>query len=349
MKTRPIEYKNSSIKRYGKYLIFAIYCLVLLEILSRVYFVIRYDASFIAPTDSIYHFYPELLEVEEENQNSEAEYKVLMLGGSVLNPEFGSIGEVLEQRLSNSLGKTVKLFNLAEMAHTSLDSYYKYKLLEDYKFDLVILYHGINELRANNCPPELFKLDYSHYGWYAELNTLSTDTFNNLLTLPIAFKLIYAQYLHSSGRKEVFDPSYIKDEWLKFGFTIKTAEAFAINYKKIIDLAESKTEKLVLASYAFYLPLSYNLSDFKKLALEYSDNKYPVEIWGHPGNVRRGLKEHNQVIASLHLENPQTFYVDQNLLIPKRKLYFNDACHLTDSGCVKFVDNLLEVIELSNQ
>ena len=55
---------------------------------------------------------------------------------------------------------------MSQGAHTTLDSYLKHKALHNKTFDVVVIYHGINEVRANNSPPEIFKPDYSHYAWY---------------------------------------------------------------------------------------------------------------------------------------------------------------------------------------
>jgi hypothetical protein len=64
----------------------------------------------------------------------------------------------------------VRVHLAAAGAQTSRDSYLKYRWLSSKRFDLVVLYDGINEACANNCPPNVFRADYSHYAWYRFLN-----------------------------------------------------------------------------------------------------------------------------------------------------------------------------------
>ena len=60
----------------------------------------------------------------------------------------------LREQLAYLGQRNVRIFNLAMPAHTSRDSWLKYAALRDARFDLVIFYHGINEARVNNAPPE---------------------------------------------------------------------------------------------------------------------------------------------------------------------------------------------------
>ena len=64
------------------------------------------------------------------------------------------------------------MHELGVPGHTSLDSYYKYRSLSAARFDLVFIYDGFNEVRANNAPPEVFRDDYSHYGYYVLLRDI---------------------------------------------------------------------------------------------------------------------------------------------------------------------------------
>src|SRR5205807_5198572 len=123
--------------------------------------------------ETIWHaFYPEIRASGLEAitvSNTDATYDVLFLGGSVVSPFFGTIGEQLQAGLRARLARPVRVFNLAMPAHTSRDSLLKYRYLARHRFDLVIVYNGINDTRMNNCPPEMFRLDYTHCAWYRQL------------------------------------------------------------------------------------------------------------------------------------------------------------------------------------
>ncbi len=327
------------------YFLIAIYFLFLIEILSRVYFVQKYETSFITPIDYIYKYYPELKHIKRGiNRSPKDAYKVLLLGGSVMNNDFGNIQIAMGKMLSEATGKYVEIFNLAERAHTSLDSYYKYSQLININFDLVVLYHGINELRANNCPPDIFQTDYSHYDWYNELNLLTGCSSLEYSAIPAVSRLFYNRFNNFINGREFIEMNQPRQEWLQYGSDIKTAESFSDNLESIIDLAEQKDEQILMMSFASFVPDNYSLESFAEKSLEYSSNQYPIEIWGQFENIIKGLGVHNQVLSNISKNHNQVLFVDQNQLIPKDGIHFNDICHLTNDGCFKFTENIYQEI-----
>jgi hypothetical protein len=76
---------------------------------------------------------------------------ILLLGGPVLY--FAG----RQAALREAFGEDARVYNFAQTAHSSLDSLtkYRYALDRGYRFDYVIFYHGINEVRANNVPPRI--------------------------------------------------------------------------------------------------------------------------------------------------------------------------------------------------
>ncbi|MBM4266291.1 MAG: hypothetical protein FJ144_06735 [Deltaproteobacteria bacterium] len=147
------------------------FCFLLLEAVARGYWTVTHGTGFLASPSRVAHevFYPEL---RAAGDTSDPEVRtLLLLGASALHPEFGNVEARLRRELEAG-GKPVRIVNLAVPAQSSRDSYLKYRFLEDRRFDLVIVYHGINEVRANNVPPGLFRKDYSHYSWYERVNRL---------------------------------------------------------------------------------------------------------------------------------------------------------------------------------
>src|SRR5215471_18848261 len=150
--------------------IYLVFLFIFFEASSRLIWKLTFGVPFFSPEKMYYVFYPELKSVEKRRIPAhDGQIDILLLGGSVLNPNFGNIARVLEERIAYETKKPVRIYNLAKSAHSSADSYYKYRHLMDKHFDLVIFYHGINEVRANNVPPSVFKPDYSHYSWYKQI------------------------------------------------------------------------------------------------------------------------------------------------------------------------------------
>ena len=109
-------------------------------------------------------------------------------------------------------------------------------------------------------------------------------------------------------------------------------------------MAREKKEPVIVMSFAFYVPGDYSFEKFEKKSLDYCLFDSPIEIWGTPENVIAGITVHNEIIREVAAGSDQVRFVDQNGLIPKNGLYFNDICHLTEKGCERFVDNLTGII-----
>src|SRR6185503_11433176 len=104
---------------------------------------------------------------------------------------------------------------------------------------------------------------------------------------------------------------------------------FAANVREIVTTAKSKGERVVLMSFAHYIPENYTIEAFREKRLDYTAHLCPVELWGRPANVTATLAEHNAVIREIVAEHPDVIYVDQAALMPKSGKAFDDCCHLT--------------------
>src|SRR5712692_216807 len=166
-------------------LIYFAFVFLLLEASSRLFWRTQ-GISFVHAHQNIYHyFYPEMQDVEHAPvTRSDPVFDILLLGNSVLNPQWGSIEQQLIETLTYRLKRKVRTYNLSMPGHTVLDSYYKYKRLYSKYFDLVIVYHGINEARANNVPPHLFRDDFSHYSWYRRLKIYESEPKSEWVVFP---------------------------------------------------------------------------------------------------------------------------------------------------------------------
>ncbi len=329
---------------YKARIIFLLVTLSLLEIDSRCFWAYRMQVPFFKPGEIIYRYYPQLKAMEEpEPRDRDGYYDILLLGASTLNNAWGNIEGTLSCKLEGRLGRKIRIFNFSKPAFSSRDSYLMYDRLRHRKFDLVLLYDGINDLRANNCPHSFFKDDYSMYYWYDEINIFLAHKEINFLTLPYSLHTLGSKIWAKCTSSQV-TTHLPKEEWVRYGCEIKTKECFKSNIEKIVDIAGGKKEHLVLMTFAYYIPHNYSLQMFQGKVLDYGRHQCPVEYWGKPECVARGMTVHNEVIKDIARRHGQALFVDQDGLIPKNGFYFDDVCHLTDNGCERFVNNLLDGI-----
>jgi|GEM_PF-2174260 len=278
-------------------------------------------------------FYPELRPIEEMSIGpGDGYYDVLLLGGSVLHEDFTPIAQLLGIELELEQNRHVRIHNASFRAHSSLDSYYKYRHLSGKKFDRVIVYHGINEVRANNCDASNFRRDYGHYFWYRALHLVEgTPRFRHLVFFR-TLGLLWLKVSRGIGWDAYVPAAGADPDGLAYGGSVKTKGPFKRNLSRIIRLAEARADPLVLMTFGYYLPRGY-----------LPGNRWhtSAKLWGLPQNVARGIDVHNTVIREMAKTYPGIMFVDQDKLIPKKDGFFRDVCHLTGKGSRSFVDNYL--------
>lgn len=313
------------------------------EVGSRIFWAMRGVPVWTAQRMIHRSFYPELIPVENATPSrTDDVLDILLLGGSVPNNNYGNIEHLLREKLFLS-GHPARVYNVAMPGQTSLDSYYKYRHLQHKQFDVVLVYHGINEVRANNCPPDVFKADYSHYSWYSLINAWERASDSRWFVEPYTFKFLGSKVLERLGVARYVPTHQPRPEDMEWGKDVKTAASLRKNIEGIIRIAAAKNERLILMSFAYYVPQGYSKEKFDKRELDYCSHALPIELWGKPEYVSAAIETHNAIIQTL-VTIHQLKSVDQNAEMAKNKNFFNDICHLTHQGCAKFVDNLLPVI-----
>ncbi len=339
-------------RRWTLLLVYVVFLFLLLELCSRAFLAMTMGASFVTPGDGIYQFYPEVRDTLAMHHSKGARpARVLLLGGSVLAPGEQDIEQVLVERLGKKLGRDVHVFNVARHAHMSPDSLRKYRMLADQRFDLVVFYHAINDVRANICPDEVFRQDYSHMLWHRIINRFTTHREINALAHPYVVHL-----LGSTISERIWPPALVPMKtaegevtpegenftpWLDHGSKIKTEAAFGRNIRAVADLARKRGEPLLLMTFAHYLAPGYTLDKFEKKALDYGKHEVPTEVWGRPAHVNKGVEAHNAVIRKIAKERGGVHFVDMARVISNGKASYDDICHLTLAGRKAWVDAML--------
>ncbi len=328
--------------------VIAIYVLSLLTLTecgARAFWTLRGAGFWSAPRTVYRSFYPNVAEVERTPRDQDNEcFDILMLGGSALHTDYGDIEHVLRERLIRATGKCVRLHNLSAAGHTTLDSLYKYRHLADRRFDLVMVYHAINEARTNNCDANTFQSDYSHYAWYGLINDFERRADTRWLIFPYTFKFVAIKAAERLGFSNALPVHRPDDESVAAGCNVKTSESVRTNLTGILELARRKAEPVLLMTFAYHLPEDYSETSFDSRSLDYTAHTLPIELWGRPDCVVAALAAHNTVTRKLARRFDGALFVDQERKIPKEGLYFNDICHLTHEGSERFVESLLDVI-----
>ena len=341
-------------KKIAFYAIYLLFIVVLFEFVFRAFYAISFkDGSILyRPFAALGHYYPGLLDLmDTEVSNTDEQLDILLLGGSVMTSQWGNVPEELEKQIKAKTNRPFKIYNLATPAHTSRDSRVKFELLKNQHFDVVILYHGINEVRFNHCPPEVFKSDYSHVDFYAKTNALARRTWSKFTVLPLVFIQLKTNLLRTYA-EDNFMPFHapVKDahqDWIAFGLDVKTRRPFSENFDAIIRKAMAGSSRVIVPQFAFHIPDNYSLEAFKAQQLDYGRHRNPVELWGTVATVTKGIDSHNEVVAGLQTANTLQ-PINMNAIVPHDAAHFDDLCHFTPEGSARFVEALLPLILQSN-
>jgi hypothetical protein len=322
-------------------LAFVVLCLASLELAARLFWRLH-GVPFAHPERVLQAYYPGLAKIDQRNPKwAAARSHVLLLGGSTLHPRWGTIQAELREQLAFAGYRDVRIFNLAAAGLTSRDSRLEYQAIGDEHFDLVLVYDGMNEARANNVPPDLFRDDYGHYGWYEIVNALSRHQGRARFALPYTL-----EYLGLRLRQLVLASHYVsrngpRPDWLRYGDTVRSAGPFEANLRAILARASSRGEHVLLMTFATWVPQDYSLERFSTGQLPYGLHETPLELWGDPYDVQRAVAVHNAVVRAVANENRGVGFVDQARLLAGEPRWFNDPCHLSLLGARRFVHNLL--------
>lgn len=355
--------KKSLPRRVIQWALFLLYVLILSEIASRAYWSIknrdRQMPLFPAWSDWVDRFYEEIRDsgVRDAQPRADDEYfDVLFLGGSALDRVYDSLADgkagntALQDRLGQIVARPVRVYNLAHPGMTTRDSFLKYQMLADegLHFDLVVIYHGINDTRMNNIAADKFRDDYTHSGFYQQFKRLQDHKpLLSFFTLPYTIEYT-AVHIMSSKKIGAYLPKHRpSEEQLSHSAEIKTARPFRANVEGIMNLARDRGEPVLLMTFAWYIPADYTPAKCQAKQLDYADSPRPslVEMWGSTDGVPRGLQVHNEVIRQLAKEHPEAMFVDADLLIPRRGENFNDVCHLSEAGKVKLMEAFLPALQ----
>ena len=320
-------------------------CLGAAEAGARVFWRVRYHVPLRHPGKILYAFSPGLREAAvRQPVPGDGFYDVLILGGSTVHRDWGPVEQALAEQLTEAGHRNVRVLNLAFPAHTSRDSRLKYAALGEARFDLVVVYDGINDVRANNAPPELFREDYGHFRWYEMVNALAPYHDTARLALPYTIRYLtisLRQILHPSRYVPSAEP---RAAWTQYGSDPRSVASFTDNLETILKLAARRRDRVVLMTFAVHVPQDYSLEAFQGNRLDYVLHRKPIEDWGRPQDVLKTVAAQNDVVRRLAARHPEVLLVDQAALMDGTPRFFNDPCHLTVAGASQLAANIVSAV-----
>ena len=329
--------------RLARLLFFAVILVVAAEASARIFWRVSYGVSLRDARHVLLAFYPELRRVEGIRPSRHDDfYDILILGGSVLHRDWGAVEQAIVEQLARGGHFNLRVSNLAMPGHTSRDSLLKYAAVEDARFDIVILYEGINDARALNAPPDVFREDYSHYAWYEIVNAMAPYHGTARFALPHTVRYLSIQ-IHQMLMSRRYVPQGPPPA--DFGNETRGIASFTHNLTSLLEIASRRRDPVTLMTFATYVPADYSLDAFRRHALDYDLHLSPIDLWGPPQGVIAMIARQNEVIRSLAAGNPHVLFVDQATLMPTGAKYFNDVCHLTMPGALAFVAPLVEALK----
>jgi len=247
--------------------------------------------------------------------------RILTLGESSL------FNRRMTERIKNHLQRIspteVQILGAALRTHTTRASLLKYELLRGYGFDFVLIYHGINDLWANHFPRSEFREDYSHLDlWYRRGFWL-----DHCAVCRVAYNTLSASPVRSPE-----GPSHYASE-----------VTFERNLSTLVERIRLDGATPVLMTFAWSIPTNYTYEGFASQRIGYNNptnyDRWPVELWGTPEYVRKGLDAHNRIVRRLS-ERHRVPLLDQESLMGRDLRWFGDACHLSEEGTDRFIENI---------
>jgi hypothetical protein len=284
-------------------------------------------------------------------------FRILALGASafVTRDFHGQFERLMNEAPEfRARGLAVDVVTAGVPAHMSYDSLWKYRYwYAGYDFDLVIFYHGINDARANNYPREVFRSDYTQFPYYRQY----APVFDWIERHPWLSRSFAASFVRSLGarawvrlapafQREAPYNDPLHDPWREEGGDVKTAPVFAANLEAVLEMARERGQRVMLATYAYYVPADYTNERFLAHETDYAfaPESVAIEVWGYSHHVAAAIEAHNRVVREAAGRHPEVIFVDMERLLPKDGAHFIDVCHWTDLGRERFAQGVLEAL-----
>lgn len=327
---------------------YILFTVISLEIIFRIILSAFFAASFFKPKEIIFSYYPQAKKIISRYKNSdEGKTKLLILSSSALTDGWGDFRKIIENKL-NSKSENYEVFNGAGVGFSLVDNKNTYSILREKNihFDYVIIYNAINDARLNNCPPKIFKKDYSHIKWNNEINCIKRHHEMNITVIPFIFDFLYQKIKQKFSNKRFIPDNYQhQPDWKKHGNVFLSLEILKNALVNIVS-HNYGNEKYLIFSYNYYIPSNYTYKKFinKQLDYQFHENSSEVEIWGKPINVSNFIDSANVYYSHIAKKFNNTRFYDVRRTM-KNPVYFADVCHFSEKGIQTFSNKVFQIIQ----
>ena len=234
----------------------------------------------------------------------------------------------LEELLKKDLhGHDVEVNNFSTAGYTSAEILVEFLLNSfDSRPDIVIIYHGYNDIRAFLTPG--FNPDYSHFrrNFAAEYERMRLV--NRLPFIPLHFYNFLLWDL-IPNRLMGTDVHYaVTRGKMDINAELAGLETYKRNIEHIINICLANGIHVILSTFCHFID---------------EDSKADPERLKWERKVREAVTLENQIMRDLARAHGQPL-VDNFKLIPQNKKYFRDKIHFTVEGMLQMAGNLAEPI-----
>ncbi len=286
-------------------------------------------------------------------------YRIFVLGGSSVLcdkvPFEKSHARILERMLHQHYQNQMKIevLNAGDHWHTTEHSIIKYLFkIKDFQPDLVILWHGINDLYRSFSSKRLafkkFQSDYSHFlGPVSDIVSKHFEENKRLWpTITVHSRTHYRIFtlfeskLYTDLRKHLQSNKFKTIDISEF----PSLKSFQRNLNSFIQITHNDRVKLILATQPFLY--HEGLSEAEKSSIWFpkwfcvnENNEYPDFK-----SMELGMNLFNSETKKI-AEIYNIPLVDLEARVPKNLDYFLDDCHYTEKGNQLIAETIFEFIK----
>jgi len=271
------------------------------------------------------------------------EFRIFIFGGSTVRSERVAFDKrhtyLLEKQLKEIYPQIdIKVFNLGNHWHTTKHSTMKYLFnVQHYSPDLVIIWHGINDLyqsfNIKRFAHSEYKLDYGHYlGHFSDLY--------NEMELLKEYKFQTTKLI-----REFFDDNEDNSAPVTLDpKSLPSLKSFENNLSTFARNVKFHSIPLIIASQPFLYRNDLSDKDKERLWMQKVFMKPSEDTYVDLNSLILGMNAFNHLSKQI-ADHFKAGFVDLEKIVPKTTEYFKDDCHYTELGNQLIAKSLTKYIQ----
>ncbi len=290
---------------------------------------------------------------EIQKEKSPGIYRIFIMGGSAafgINVSYEkSLSAILEEKLQVRYPeRKIEVINAAVPWYSTEHSLISYLFdVKDYQPDMIIMWHGINDLYRSFSPKRFafgqYKSDYSHF--YGPVSRMTFQHFKAepiisiyLLSMVYLIRIFYRIISADKAAVYMMRPTDIKD--------FPSLNSFSRNLVSFINSTHADHVQLILGTQ----PVIYR-EDLTKQELDSLWVYFTMcETNGRFPNLKSmiyGMNQFNQTTKEIAAEH-QIPLIDLEAKIPKTGEFMWDDCHYTKKGNLLVAQEIYDFLTKGN-